>query len=424
MASTTASFQRIANRYATVDGVLRSGPRPSPTVVLYTHPRSQTNLSSYPCPDLAELGIDTLAFNNRFTNSPAGTDVATVFEEFAWDVAAAVEHVRSLGYANVVLLGWSAGGPTMAFYQHVAERGIDALSPTALSGFAGFVDDAGRVVALPAADGVVLRSVTIGTAASFLIRLDGAVTDEATSAIDPDLDIYSPAHGFDHATGAATYDPDFLRRYYQAQAARMNRLIDDALERVEDMARGRARFADDDFVLIPRTRANPTTVDRSLAHRSTRPAVRYPDGTIGLVEDVRPINHEYRQNPLAAGAAVHRLRAMLSYRLTRVDANRFDPHATTADASGVDFASTNNSTPTNLSKISVPVLVIQGSGDESNSVKIPTAELNAAAGPSDTTLAFVAGAMHSFHPAEERFGDTRAIGARAIADWIRARYPV
>lgn len=420
----TASFQRMSNRFATVDGVLRSGSRPSRTVVLYTHPRSQTNLSSYPCPDLAELGIDTLAFNNRFTNSPAGTDVATVFEEFAWDVAAAVEHARGLGYANVVLLGWSAGGPTMAFYQHVAERGNDALSPSALSGFPGFFDASGRSLPLPAADGLILRSITIGTAASFLIRLDGAVTDEASGTIDPDLDIYSPDHGFDPDTGTATYDPTFLRRYYRAQAARMNRLVDDALARIEDMAHGRARFPDDDFVLIPRTRANPTTVDRSLARTGTRPSLLYPGGSSGIVEDVRPINHEYRQNPQAAGAAVHKLRAMLSYRLTRVDPDAFDPHATTAEASGIDFASTNNSTPTNLSRVSVPALVIQGSGDESNSVKIPTAELNAASGPSDTTLAFVAGAMHAFHPADARFGDTRAIGAGAMADWIRARYPV
>lgn len=72
----------------------------------------------------------------------------------------------------------------------------------------------------------------------------------------------------------------------------------------------------------------------------------------------------------------------------------------------------------------MPVLVIQGTGDESNSVKIPTAEQNAAScGASDVTLAFVQGGMHNMTPVDPRFGDTRAIAAGVIAGWIRARYP-
>lgn len=419
----TATFQPIANRFATVDAVLHSGRNRSRAVVVYTHPRSQTNLTSYPCPQVAALGVDTLAFNNRFSNSPAGTDVATVFEEFALDVAAAVEHARGLGYRHIVLMGWSAGGPTMAFYQHVAERGNQAVSDRSLSGFPGFFDDGGRELRLPPADGVILRSATIGTAASFLIRLDGSVVDESTGRTDPELEIYRPERGFDPATGEAHYEPAFLRACYRAQARRMNRLIDDVQERIADIERGRARFTDDDFIVIARTRANPTTVDLGLAATGTLESVIHPGGSPGVARDRRPLNAEFRLNGTAAGAAVHKLRALLSYRLIRVDPDRFDPLATSADASGIDFGSTNNSTPTNLANVTVPVLVVQGTGDESNSVKIPTAELNArSSGARDTTLAWVTGAMHSFRPAAPEFGDTRAIGAGAIADWVRTRF--
>jgi hypothetical protein len=205
----------------------------------------------------------------------------------------------------------------------------------------------------------------------------------------------------------------------------LNRHVADALEWVAEIEAGRARFGDDDFVVIPRTRANPTTVDLALAARSTAPARTVPTGSVGPVRDVRPPNPEWPQNLNAAGAAVHRLRALLTYRLVRVDEERFDPLATSADLSGIDFASSASSTPPSLGRVSVPLLILQGTGDESNSVKIPTAELNFAASASpDRSLVFVEGGMHSMQPVDPSFGDTRAIAVGVIADWVRARFPL
>ena len=42
--------------------------------------------------------------------------------------------------------------------------------------------------------------------------------------IDPALDPFNPANGFD-ANGGSRYSPEFRTKYYEAQAARMNRLI-------------------------------------------------------------------------------------------------------------------------------------------------------------------------------------------------------
>ena len=417
-------FEQVRNRFATIDTVLHSvAERRSDTVVLFTHPRSQTNLAAYPLPDLAARGIDGLAFNNRFTNSPAGTDVATVFEEFALDVAAAVRHARDLGYANVLLMGWSAGGPVMAFYQNVAEHGNRAISPDALSRFPGFFDDGGQALELPPADGLILRSVTIGTAASFLFRLDGSVTDEDSVRIDPTLDMYDPRNGFDPASGTASYDPNFLARYFRAQAERMMRLIDRSQVRLAAIEAGRGRFSDDDFVVVPRTRANPLNADGSLACATREPHVLHPSGERQIIRDTRPLSGDGSLNNRASGAAVHKIRAMLSYRLTRVYPERFDPFAVSAADSGIDLASTNNSTPTNLAGVSVPLLFVQGTGDESNSVKLPSAELNFKAAASRMKdLLFIEGADHALRPVDPKYGDTRSVGARVIADWIGERF--
>lgn len=419
-----AHFERVTNRFGQVDAVLhRSADGGHRTVVAYTHPRSQTNLTSYPCPELAAGGIDALAFNNRFSNSPAGTDLATVFEEMALDVAAAVQHCRDLGYERVILLGWSAGGPLMAFYQHVAERGAPALARQALSAFAGFIDADGRPLELPVVDGIILRSATVGTAASFLYRLDGAVVDEETGEVDPALDMYDPHNGFDRATGSGRYTPEFLARYHRAQGMRMNRIVDDVTSRRRDIDQGRGRFDDDDVLVIVRTRANPVTVDLALGRRTHGDYRQYPTGASAVVEDVRPINNEGPSNTRVGGAAVHRLGAALSYRLVRVEPDRFDPAATTASSAGIVFDSTNNSTPRNLAGVTVPTLLIQGTGDESNSVKLPSAEINhAAAGSADKALVFIEGGTHDMRPVDGRFGDTRGLAVQVVDRWIRDRF--
>ena len=310
----------------------------------------------------------------------------------------------------------------MAFYQNLAENGSEILGGATLSGFRGFSGPLGELQ-LPPADGLILRSVTIGTAASFLIRLDPSIADEATGARDAALDMYDRQHGFDPETGHAAYGETFLNAYYRQQAIRMNGLIARAELALEAIEEGTGRFSDDDFVVIPGTRANPTTIDLTLASITREPYPAYPSGTTGLVPDTRRVNVEFEQNRSINGAAVHRIRPMLSYRLIRVDPDRFNPHAVTAAASGIDFASSNSSTPTNLRHVSAPLLLIQGTGDESNSVKLPTAELNYDAAASlDKSLIFVEGATHAMLPVAPEFGDTRGTAADLMAGWLQARF--
>src|SRR5687768_5261741 len=145
MQSIRTEYVFVDNEFARIDGVLRSHiGGPSKINIIQTHPRraSAMSLSAQPMSRLRELGVDTFAVNNRATNSSAGTEVVTIWEELLLDLAAATLEMRRRGYRYVVLYGHSAGGPLVSHYQNVAENGATAYRQgAALSGFTGFVRD-------------------------------------------------------------------------------------------------------------------------------------------------------------------------------------------------------------------------------------------------------------------------------------------
>jgi len=72
---TDTDYLAIHNQYASIDGVLRRAGSGRPRrVVIETHPRrdSVTNLSAWPMDALPDQGVDTFAYNNRYSNSAAG----------------------------------------------------------------------------------------------------------------------------------------------------------------------------------------------------------------------------------------------------------------------------------------------------------------------------------------------------------------
>lgn len=421
-----AHYLAIDNEFGRVDGVLRRGARRSPAVVLQTHPRlpSDQNLTVWPMETLPLHGVDTFAYNNRYANSTAGTELITVWEDIALDVAAAVAEMRAQGYRTVLLYGFSAGGPTVVYYQHVAERGNAAFNDgAALSGFIGFVAG-GRERRLPAVDGLILQNSTTGTGYSFLARLDGAIVDEATARRDPDLDPFEPANGYDLETGAATYSSEFLRRYYRAQAVRMNRLIDQAQARREDVLAGRGRFLEDELVTIAGIRAEPASIDLGLSSRTREAWPIFPGGSPTIARSDRAVVSGYRRRNLSFrdGGTVHTLRSFLSYRAVRVDPDRYDPEASRAEDGGVDLRSSNSTTAACLAGTTVPLLVTAGTAD--TQVHLPHAEMayHAAAATADRSVAIIAGAEHDLSPAGPGVGDTRAAHLEVLVSWIHDRF--
>jgi len=413
-----SQYLNITNQFATIDAVLYSQPgKRSPVGLVRSHPFSQSNLAGWPCPEIAASGVDILCFNNRFSNQ----ELNTIWEQFALDVGAAVQEMRDRGYKHVVLFGHSAGGPLMDFYQNVAEHGNAAFKQgKTLSGFRGFFDSSGNERRLPAADALITAASTIGTSASFLLRLDGSVVDETTASRHPALDMFNPANGFNPATGTGSYSAAFLAFYHTAQCDRMNRLIDSVQDQLDDISTGKERFTDNDFIIIPGVRANPANADLSLAHSTTIPYVLLPSGEKKVVTSVRPVVDNSRRNPSAGGSAQQTLTSFLSYRA--VLCTNYDPDAVTLEGSGVNFDSVNSTGPGNIKNVTVPILMLQGTGD--TEVHLTSAELNfnSATSTSDKTLKFIEGATHGFTPLRPEFGDTQAVATDTIIQWIAERF--
>lgn len=422
-----AEYLVVDDENARIDGVLRraAGSRSS-TVLIQTHPRARSdeNLTGWPCPELPARGFDTFAYNNRVTNSTAGTEVVTEWEELALDVAAAVAEMRRRGYRHVVLYGYSAGGPLVSYYQNVAENGNAVFREGhALSGFTGF-ERGGRESRLPPADGIVVQNSTTGTSYSFLTRLDGSVTDESTGARDPELDPFASRNGYDPATGASRYTPKFLRRYFAAQCHRMDHLIAGAQERLETSRAGQGRFRDDDLMVIPGIRAEPASVDLALAARTSVPRTLYPSGATAVVRSNRRVvpNYGNRNQRFRDGGTAHTCRSFLSYRAVVADPATHDPDAVTTETAGVRLETSNSTTPGNIAGVSVPLLITAGTAD--TQVHLPHAELmfNAAIRTTDKQLAFIEGAEHDMTPVRPESGDTRAEHLRVISEWLETRF--
>jgi hypothetical protein len=414
-----AEFLNISNEFASIEGVLYSqrGTRKN-VALIYTHPFANSNLRGPFCESMAARGFAALCINNRFTNNQ---QLNTIWEPIALDLAAAVKELRSRGYPRIVLVGYSAGGPTMGYYQNLAEHGNAIFRNGAtLSGFRGFVTSTGAERRMPAADGLVFVNPSTGVGASGILRLDGSVINEETGERDPALNMYNTANGYNPTTGTAVYSPEFLRTYRAAQCTRMNRLIDSALARLAAVSAGTSRFVDDDIAINIGLRANPAYVDLSIGASTAGAWPVIPGGVTEIVRnDRRVANNRTANNSTPETARSDR--SFIGYRGVRCIA--LDADATTAEAHGLDTTSNSNTLYANIAGASVPMIVFQGTADNTI-VHLTLAELiyNSATGTSDRTLNYVRGMSHGLVPVSASFGDTVGILNSAIANWLNARF--
>ncbi|MSP39514.1 MAG: hypothetical protein EXR70_13590 [Deltaproteobacteria bacterium] len=69
--------------------------------------------------------------------------------------------------------------------------------------------------------------------------LNPAITDESRpDLLNPEVDLYNPKNGY-NPKGPSNYSDDFKKKYFRAQAERMNRLIDKALAMERAMKDGK-----------------------------------------------------------------------------------------------------------------------------------------------------------------------------------------
>jgi hypothetical protein len=319
-----------------------SGPAPH-TAFLTIH-RTSNFMNMIGTGELAKRGFMVLGMNPRSDNNEASVN----FEEIALDIKQGIEFLRKqAGITKVILIGFSGGGPSTTFYQAVAEKGISyCQGPNKLT------QCSNALAGLPPADAMLLLDAHPGNTINGLRSLNPSVLDENDlSKIDPALDPFDVKNGY-NPSGHSTYSAEFMDRYFKAQSARMNRLIDKALAMREEIKQGKGKTMDDVPFIVYRNRARLMDFSMSIHPGTTRPQKLIKnDGTIST-EIVRSVRVGLAENArldktLSNGTMFLTLTSFLSANAIRSKDSIVD----------IDWCSANNSTPCALKQITVPILV-------------------------------------------------------------------
>jgi hypothetical protein len=312
------------------------------------------------CTDWANRGFLAFCLNFPWVNNEA----EVMWEDTARHVGAAVTFMRNQpGITKVVLVGASGGGPTMSYYQAVAENG-----PSYCQGSNKLVQCTSSNFPNPLsrADGIIFNDAHPGNPIVSMLRvLNPAVTNDPEilnrnqrARIDPSLDPFDPAKGF-NPNGPSTYSENFKKRYFNAQADRMNILIHEAFQKLREIEQSDDPEDDAPFIVVRATGARLLSLDLSIHHTTASPRkLLKNDGSIvtQIVESVRvAIPDLAEQNPtFNAGTAFLTVRSFLSTNAMRA--------TDSMDEKQIDWCSSNNSTPCAVQHISVPVLFVASGG--------------------------------------------------------------
>jgi hypothetical protein len=203
------------------------------TVCVVAHPREHL-VPHYLAAELVAGGVAVFLQAPRLT----GNDIRLEHEIALYDLAAAMNFLRSRGYEKIVALGNSGGGPLWALYNQQAllapEERISRTPggrPTKLQG-----------ADLPVPDGIVFVSAHLGQGALLMNGIDPSVTDEGDAfSTDSALDPFDAANGYAEG-GKARYAADFITRYRAGQRKRVEALDAFALEQVRQRGEARQRI--------------------------------------------------------------------------------------------------------------------------------------------------------------------------------------
>ena len=394
-----------------------SGPI-SPIAFLAIH-RTGDYLAHASTQELPRRGFSVLGMNSRFKNNEASVN----WELIALDVRAGVRFLRSQpGITTVILIGHSGGGPTTSYYQAVAEngpsycKGLNKLSPCTDSQLAGFLPT-------DKADGIVFLDAHPGNTVNGLRSLNAAVRKEGKPnfPLNKKLDPFDPANGF-NPSGDSIYSSRFVKNYTDTQAERMNDLIDQALQMRADIAAGNSLPTDDDAFIVYRDSARLSDFSTGVWKGTIHPAkLLKNNGTIDasqVVNTVRVSNPGNKETDESFdGTLFLTLTSFLSANSIRAW-NSLD---------GIDWCSSNNSTPCAVGSISVPILVMSMQGH----YFIRDGEhIYESSASKDKDFVVVEGATHGLSPCtacSALHGNADYSNARInlfnyVRDWANARF--
>jgi hypothetical protein len=237
------------------------------------------------------------------------------------------------------------------------------------------------------------------------------------------LDPFNPKNGY-NPNGTSTYSEKFKEKYFKAQSDRMNFLIEDALNKMEQIEAGTYRYPDDDAFIVPRGDARLMQLDLSIHHSTAEPQQLLKDDyTIEdryVVESVRPVSLSPEDGLEFDSGYFLTVRSFLSVRAIRSN------HA----LDDIDWCSSNNSTPCNVQNLTVPILVtamgghyfIRDSEIFYEMAKSPDKEFIVIEGATHGGSACTA-CMPPGVPYDGRYDNARNNFFDYMAEWINARWP-
>ncbi len=208
---------------------------------------------------------------------------------------------------------------------------------------------------LPRVDGVILMDAHPGNGINAVRSIsagvkndDGILDHNRDPKVNDKLDPFDPANGYRDG-GLTLYSEKFKSKYFKAQSDRMNDLIAIALGRLAEVeANG---DTDGPFVVPLADNARLSQIDLTIHHGTLAPRKLVKnDGTVDgthPVVSVRPQSLSPGDEQGFGSMMFLTLKSFLSVRAVR-STDSFD---------GVDWCSSNNSTPCNLQQMTVPLLV-------------------------------------------------------------------
>jgi pimeloyl-ACP methyl ester carboxylesterase len=422
MAQTPAAQARFVRLGSGVPGLLYEPATPGPksAIAVFVMHAGADYLQFSACTELSQRGYRVLCANN--SSGRSGPESDRDIDRILLDAKLGVAWLRGQpGISKVVLFGHSAGGMLMATYQAIAEGGLKVCQ-----GPEKLLKCSDALAGLPAADGLMLIDSNYGSSAMSLFSIDPAVVDETTGQkLDPKLDLYNPANGFDPK--GAKFSEDFTRRFQSAVGKRENELIRTALERWQKITAGQGRFSDDEVFIAPGADANSGTnrffaQDTRFLSRTSKPwPLLHKDGrmTTQIVHTVRvPTNMTQTTTSFAKGA----LRTTVHNFLTAFAVRVGDDFSYDEDSiQGVDWNSSYTTPSASVRNVSVPLLAMGMTG----SWEFLAAELiHENARSTDKSIAFVEGATHGYATCTRcettpgQFGDTRKTTYDYVDAWL------
>ena len=233
--------------------------QPSDTALVFMHPIGGG--AYLPMVNaLARAGHHVIYAGSRFR----GTDSALLMEKVVQDLGEVIKDAKNrLGYAKVVLAGWSGGGSLSLFYQQQAQQPTITASPS------GDGPDLTTLGLIPA-DAVMLLAAHVSRHATLTEWLDPSILDESDpTRRDPELDLYHPDN-----PNQPPYTPEFLARYRQAQIDRNRRITAWVKAQLAELkSQGRS---DEEFCFVVHgTMADPRWLDRAVDPNDREPGTCY-----------------------------------------------------------------------------------------------------------------------------------------------------